>query len=163
MKLSLNVEADSINVLALNMGRIAVDIDGIELTELIDVVCGNGCLLRIADTPGKLVVETPLLPSVRLSGLCCSTAHITRQDNIILEQVSLQCNKDSHNAWIHDTGYGYLLRLNARRYPVLELKRMGLSAACRRLVASLMQRYPVDILHLDAAGDLLPGFEAFGW
>ena len=38
MKLSVNVEADAINVLALNMGRIVVDIDGIELTDLIDVV-----------------------------------------------------------------------------------------------------------------------------
>lgn len=35
MKLSVNVEADAINVLALNMGRIAVDIDGIELSELV--------------------------------------------------------------------------------------------------------------------------------
>lgn len=51
MKLSLTVEADSINVLALNMGRIAVDIDGIELASLIDVVCNNGYSLRIADTP----------------------------------------------------------------------------------------------------------------
>lgn len=34
MKLSLTVEADAINVLALNMGRIAVDIDCIELAEL---------------------------------------------------------------------------------------------------------------------------------
>ena len=33
MKLSLNVEADAINVLALNMGRIAVDVDGIVRTE----------------------------------------------------------------------------------------------------------------------------------
>ncbi|MDA4795616.1 DUF5983 family protein, partial [Enterobacter hormaechei] len=30
------------------------------------------------------------------------------------------------------TGYGYLLRLNARLYPVLELKRLGLSKGCRR-------------------------------
>lgn len=49
MKLSLTVEADSINVLALNMGRIAIDIDGIELASLIDVVCDNGYSLRIAD------------------------------------------------------------------------------------------------------------------
>jgi hypothetical protein len=33
------------------MGRIAVDIDGIELASLIDVVCDNGYSLRIADTP----------------------------------------------------------------------------------------------------------------
>ncbi len=42
MKLSLTLEADTINVLALNMGRFSVDIDGIELTNLINVVCDNG-------------------------------------------------------------------------------------------------------------------------
>lgn len=52
MKLSLTVEADTINVLSLNMGRIAVDIDGIELANLNNVVCDNGCTLRIADEPG---------------------------------------------------------------------------------------------------------------
>lgn len=51
MKLSLTVEADAINVLVLNMGRIAVDIEGIELANLIDVVCDNGYSLRIADAP----------------------------------------------------------------------------------------------------------------
>ncbi|HGU8695237.1 TPA: DUF5983 family protein, partial [Escherichia coli] len=39
MKLSLTLEADSINVQALNMGRIVVDIDGVNLAELINVVC----------------------------------------------------------------------------------------------------------------------------
>ncbi|MGS0640012.1 DUF5983 family protein, partial [Citrobacter sp. VF227] len=38
MKLSLTIEADAVNILALNMGRISVDIDGIELTELVDAV-----------------------------------------------------------------------------------------------------------------------------
>ncbi len=42
MKLALTLEADSINVQALNMGRIVVDVDGIELAELINVVCDNG-------------------------------------------------------------------------------------------------------------------------
>jgi hypothetical protein len=51
MKLSLTVEADAINVLALNMGRITVDIDGIELADLINVVSENGYSLRVADTP----------------------------------------------------------------------------------------------------------------
>ncbi|HGC5518204.1 TPA: DUF5983 family protein, partial [Escherichia coli] len=31
MKLSLTLEADSVNVQALNIGRIIVDIDGVEL------------------------------------------------------------------------------------------------------------------------------------
>ncbi|MCW1830370.1 DUF5983 family protein, partial [Enterobacter asburiae] len=43
MKLSLTVEADTVNILALNMGRIVLDIDGIELSELIAAVNQNGC------------------------------------------------------------------------------------------------------------------------
>jgi hypothetical protein len=77
MKLSLTVEADTVNVLALNGGRIAVDIDGIELAALIDVVSDNGYSLRVADTPGRLVVEDQLPRTARLNGIQCSTAHIT--------------------------------------------------------------------------------------
>ncbi|ESG46783.1 hypothetical protein SEEM1923_14909 [Salmonella enterica subsp. enterica serovar Miami str. 1923] len=40
---------------------------------------------------------------------------------------------------------------------------MGLSKDCRRLVTTLMQRYGIHILHLDADGDLLPGFATFEW
>jgi hypothetical protein len=80
MKLSLTVEADAINVLALNMGRIAVDIDGIELADLMNVVCDNGYSLRVADTPGKLVVEDPL-PTTRLNGIQCSTAYYRRRQH----------------------------------------------------------------------------------
>ncbi|MDE1022881.1 DUF5983 family protein, partial [Escherichia coli] len=39
MKLSLTLEADSVNVQALNMGRIVADVDGVNLAELINVVC----------------------------------------------------------------------------------------------------------------------------
>lgn len=56
-KITLNLEADSINVLALNMGRIAVEVDGIGLAELIDAINDNGYSLRIADEPGQLIVE----------------------------------------------------------------------------------------------------------
>lgn len=52
MKLSLTVEADAINVLALNMGRIAVDIDGIELAALIDVVT-TGIPFALLTNPGS--------------------------------------------------------------------------------------------------------------
>ncbi|WP_155404414.1 DUF5983 family protein [Enterobacter ludwigii] len=36
MKIDLNFSADSINVLALNMTRIAVELDGIDIAELVD-------------------------------------------------------------------------------------------------------------------------------
>ncbi|EJV9471578.1 TPA: hypothetical protein MIL15_002419 [Klebsiella pneumoniae] len=58
MKIGLKLNADSINVLALNMGKIAVDVDGIEIAELIAAVNAQGLTLRIAEDPGEVVVET---------------------------------------------------------------------------------------------------------
>lgn len=107
--------------------------------------------------------SAPLAPSVCLPGICCSTAHITLEDNRRLAQASSPATEYGHCDWIHDTGYGYLLRLNARYHPALRLKAIGLSRASRRLVITLMQRYGIHILHLDADGDLLPGFATFDW
>ncbi|HAT1685428.1 TPA: hypothetical protein I8Y21_006293 [Klebsiella oxytoca] len=163
MKLSLTVEADTVNVLALNMGRIVVDIDGIELADLINVVCDNGCTLQIADEPGKVIVESTLPPFTSLPGICCSTAHITAEDNSLLYALSHQEQDSGESEWIHYSGSGYLLRLSAWSFPVLRLKRLGLSKACRRLVVTLMRRYAVGIVHLDASGEVLPGFTTFDW
>ncbi len=49
MKLALTLEADSVNVQALNMGRIVVDVDGVNLTELINNVAENGYSLRVVE------------------------------------------------------------------------------------------------------------------
>lgn len=163
MKLSLTVEADTINVLALNMGRIAVDIDGIALSELIAAVNQNGCTLRIADEPGKAIVESPLPPFTSLPGICCSTAHITVEDNSLLYTLSHQHEDFGESEWIHFSGSGYLIHLEAWSFPILRLKRLGLSKACRRLVVTLIRRYAIGIIHLDADGDILPGFVTFDW
>ncbi|MFK0531243.1 DUF5983 family protein, partial [Escherichia coli] len=64
MKLALTLEADSVNVQALNMGRIVVDVDGVNLAELINVVCDNGHSLRVfdnCDRPPKAATP-PLSP-----------------------------------------------------------------------------------------------------
>lgn len=111
MKLSLTVEADAINVLALNMGRIAVDIDGIELADLINVVCDNGYSLRIADTPGKLIIEDPLPQAAHLTGIQCSTAHITEADNTLLYKLSHQHEDFGESEWIFYTGSGWRFAL----------------------------------------------------
>lgn len=58
MKIRLNLNAGSINVLALSMGKIAVDVDGIEIAELIAAVNAQGLTLRIAEEPGEVIVET---------------------------------------------------------------------------------------------------------
>lgn len=163
MKLSLTVEVDTVNVLALNGGRIAIDIDGIELAALIDVVSDNGYSLRVADEPGKLIVEDPLPRAARLNGIQCSTAHITEEDNALLFTLSHQHEDFGESEWILYTGSGYLLNLGAWSFPVLRLKRLGLSKACRRLVVALMRHYSVSIVHLDAGGEVLPGFATFDW
>ncbi|HDR2588673.1 DUF5983 family protein [Enterobacter ludwigii] len=163
MKLALTVEADTINILTLNPGRITVDIDGIRLDDLINVVCDNGYSLRIADTPGKLVVEDLLPVSARYNGIRCSTAHITREDNDLLHQLSRQVLDFDDSEWVGYTGSGYLIRLDAWAFPILQLKRRGLSKAGRRLIVILMRRYHLGIIHLDAFGELLPGFETFDW
>lgn len=80
--------ADAINVLALNMGRIAVDIDGIEMSELLPAVNQNGCTLQITDALGHITVENPLPPFTALPGICCSTSHITAEDNSLLYALS---------------------------------------------------------------------------
>lgn len=163
MKLSLTVEADAVNILALNMGRIAVDIDGIKLADLIDVVCDNGYSLHVADESGRLVVEDPLPPVARLNGIQCSTAHISEADNNLLFTLSHQHEDFGESEWIMYTGSGYLLRLDAWVFPVLRLKRLGLSKACRRLVVTLIRCQSVGIIHLDACGEILPGFATFDW
>lgn len=62
MKLALTLEADSVNVQALNMGRIVVDIDGVNITELINKVAENGDSLRVVDERDS--TETPVQPNV---------------------------------------------------------------------------------------------------
>ena len=125
MKLALTLEADSVNVQALNMGRIVVDVDGIELAELINMVCDNGYSLRVVDESDQTSAEcTP--PFATLTSIRCSTAHITETDNAWLYSLSHQTSDFGESEWIHFTGSGYLLRTDAWSYPVLRLKRLGL-------------------------------------
>ena len=161
MKLSLTLEADSINVQALNMGRIIVDIDGVNLAELINVVCDNGYSLLVDESDRVSTDCTP--PFAALTGIRCSTAHITEKDNAWLYSLSHQTSDFGESEWIHFTGSGYLLRTDAWSYPVLQLKRLGLSKTFRRLVVTLIRRYGVSLIHLDASAECLPGLPTFNW
>ncbi|WP_447348319.1 DUF5983 family protein [Shigella flexneri] len=162
MKLALTLEADSVNVQALNMGRIVVDIDGVNLAELINMVCDNGYSLRVIDESDRTSADcTP--PFVALTGIRCSTAHITETDNAWLYSLSHQTSDFGESEWIHFTGTGYLLRTDAWSYPVLRLKRLGRSKTFRRLVVTLIRRYGVSLIHLDASAGYLPGLPTFDW
>ncbi|HBP8878218.1 TPA: hypothetical protein L6676_004628 [Escherichia coli] len=162
MKLALTLEADSVNVQALNMGRIVVDVDGIELAELINNVTENGYSVRVVEDSGQQSTCTPP-PFTILAGIRCSTAHITETDNAWLYSLSHQSSNFGESEWIHFTGSGYLLRTDAWSYPVLRLKRLGLSKTFRRLVVTLIQRYGVSLIHLDASAECLPDLPTFNW
>ncbi|HAP1838209.1 TPA: hypothetical protein L3557_002811 [Escherichia coli] len=162
MKLTLTLEADSVNVQALNMGRIVVDVDGVNLTELINNVAENGYSLRVVEESDQQSTCTPP-PFATLAGIRCSTAHITETDNAWLYSLSHQTHDTGESEWIHFTGSGYLLRTGAWSYPVLRLKRLGLSRTFRRLVVTLIRRYGVSLIHLDASAGCLPGLPTFDW
>ncbi|EPC0237601.1 DUF5983 family protein [Escherichia albertii] len=162
MKMALTLEADSINVQALNMGRIVVDIDGVNLAELINNVVENGYSLRVVEESDQQSICTPP-PFTALAGIRCSTAHITEEDNAWLYSLSHQTNDTGESEWIHFTGSGYLLRTDAWSYPVLRLKRPGLSRTFRRPVAVLIRRYGVSLIHPDASAGCLPGLPIFDW
>ena len=162
MNLSLTLEADSLNVQALNMGRIVVDVDGIELAELINNVTENGYSVRVVEDSGQQSTCTPP-PFTILAGIRCSTAHITETDNAWLYSLSHQSSNFGESEWIHFTGSGYLLRTDAWSYPVLRLKRLGLSKTFRRLVVTLTRRYGVSLIHLDASAECLPDLPTFNW
>ncbi|MBB7777926.1 hypothetical protein HEK91_026675, partial [Escherichia coli] len=114
---------------------IVVDVDGVTLAELINVVCDNGHSLRVVDESDRASTDcTP--PFAVLTGIRCSTAHITAKDNAWLYSLSHQTNDTGESEWIHFTGSGYLLRADAWSYPILRLKRLGLSRTFRRLVVT---------------------------
>ncbi len=77
--------------------------------------------------------------------------------------LSHQISDFGESEWIHFTGSGYLLRTDAWSYPVLRLKRLGLSKMFRRLVVTLIRRYGVSLIHLDASAECLPGLPTFNW
>ncbi|CAI1192851.1 Uncharacterised protein [Serratia fonticola] len=105
---------------------------------------------------------TSTIPLLRF-GLQCSSAHISEDDNAVLYRISHCQDEFSDGEWIHFSGTGYLIRLYAWTHPVLQLKRLGLSKTCRRLVITLMKRHQLTYLHIDALGDVLPDFVTFDW
>ncbi|GCK76979.1 hypothetical protein BvCmsF63A_01734 [Escherichia coli] len=94
MKLTLTLEADSINVQALNMGRIVVDVDGVNLAELINKVAENGYSLRVVDE--RDATETPATSA---------SPHQLPEDNAVIQSVmplTTETALDILIAWLQD-------------------------------------------------------------
>ncbi|EPM0743207.1 DUF5983 family protein [Escherichia coli] len=142
------------------------------MDRLCEDYCGGIWNLYTLNNGGAFMAPEPdddddetwvLFNAMNGTGIRCSTAHITETDNAWLYSLSHQTNDDGETEWIHFTGSGYLLRTDAWSYPVLRLKRLGLSRTFRRLVVTLTRRYGVSLIHLDAGAECLPGFPTFDW
>lgn len=127
------------------------------------MVNDNGYTFRIANTPGEVIVEEPLPVTARANGIQCSTAHITDEDNTLLYTLSQQHQDYGDAEWVHYIGSGYLIRLDVWAFPVLRLKRCGLSKVSRKLLVTLIRRYAISTIHFDSFGYILPGFTTFDW
>ncbi|WP_324030874.1 DUF5983 family protein [Pantoea sp. JZ2] len=90
----------------------------------------------------------------------CSIAHMMLIDSHLLGDLSRATETQE---WIHDTGVGFMIRLDAVRFPVLKLKREGLSGAARWLILQGMKQGNISMIHFSAVGDELDGLPTFDW
>lgn len=90
----------------------------------------------------------------------CSKRHLTAQDTKRLEWLS-NPSMLNHQDWIHDTGYGYLIRLDAYRYPLLALKENDISKNVRKLILNLMRKHEIRMIHFDCGANIIEGAEVF--
>ena len=160
MKLALTLEADSINVQALNMGRIVVDVDGVNLAELINKVAKTVIHFVLLDESDQQSTCTP--PFATLTGIRCSTAHITETDNA-------RCTRCHTRPVTSVNQNGFILPVADICYVPMRghTRFCGLNAwGCQnvpRLVVTLIRRYGVSLIHLDASAECLPGLPTFNW
>lgn len=90
----------------------------------------------------------------------CSICHITLADSSLLG--NLTCGISTRE-WVHDTGVGFMIRLDAVRFPLLKLKRKGLSASARWIIWHGIKQANISMIHFSAVGDILEGFQSFDW
>ncbi|PKH19389.1 hypothetical protein CIG19_20350 [Enterobacterales bacterium CwR94] len=90
----------------------------------------------------------------------CSTSHITLTDNHILGNMTRNL---SSREWVHNTGMGFMIRLDAVRFPLLKLKRNELSRAARWVIWQGMKQANISMIHFSANGDCLDGVQTFEW
>ncbi|PHM37570.1 hypothetical protein Xmau_03786 [Xenorhabdus mauleonii] len=95
--------------------------------------------------------------------LRCSTNHLMIGDVQLLGGISLSRQEMGDNEWIHSTGSGFLIRLNAVSNPLLMLKNFGLSKPARRLIANHIKTQDIELIHFAAEFDVLSEFPVFDW
>ncbi|EJR7830565.1 TPA: hypothetical protein H2W97_004046 [Salmonella enterica] len=94
------------------------------------------------------------------SVLECSLSHITRRDSDILSEL---CHTEYESEWIHESDLGYIIRVDAISYPLLVLKRHGISKAARMLIYTAMIKADISMVHFTSWGEMLADVPTFNW
>lgn len=90
----------------------------------------------------------------------CCIGHLTKEDNFLLQDLSLSKHEGS---WIMDTEGGYLIRLDAVTRPLHHLKKLGLSRAARELIFCAIRRADISMIHFSDLGDEVDNAPLFNW
>ena len=90
----------------------------------------------------------------------CSTAHLEKQDAFTLKDIA---SGGEGYPWVFDTTYGYILDIGGVSYPLLKMKRAGLSTSLRKFVFHMQRKYKAMYIHFDCDADVVEGEETFDW
>lgn len=89
----------------------------------------------------------------------CSTDHLTEDDTQVLDYIS---RSEIAFPWVHDTVMGYIIHTGIFQFPLLEMKRRGLSKSFRRFVYHVQKKHQTNYIHFDSYADPLGGEATFG-
>lgn len=106
-------------------------------------------------TPGVKMTCRFITPVLK-----CSLEHITKEDNDLLATL---CQSECECDWIHESDLGYIIEVDAVRYPVLMLKKHGLSRDARWLIQYAITQANISMIHFTQWGEQLEGIPTFDW
>jgi hypothetical protein len=96
--------------------------------------------------------------------LVLSTAHMTAKDNDLFYWLSRRTEKgDGAWMWIHDTGYGFLISLDADGDRLRWLHHWGISESLCYLLETVSGLSGTRMFHFDRDANIQPGFVTYDW
>jgi hypothetical protein len=90
----------------------------------------------------------------------CSTAHMEKQDTFTLKDIA---SWGESYPWVFDMTYGYILDIGGVSYPLLKMKRAGLSKSLRKFVFHMQIKHKANYIHFDCDANPVEGEETFDW
>lgn len=90
----------------------------------------------------------------------CSTTHMTKDDALQMEYISMDCQS---TPWVYDAKYGFIVDLGTSLFPLLLMKKHGLSKPFRKFAYRMINKHGVKYIHLDCDASVIEGEVTFEW